>query len=54
MKSARRFELDWLRVIATFAVFVMHSLRMFDPMDWEVKNNATSEALILVHNAYLF
>lgn len=36
--SVRRFELDWLRVLAIILVFVFHSSRFFDPMDWHVKN----------------
>jgi peptidoglycan/LPS O-acetylase OafA/YrhL len=38
---ARRFELDWLRVLAIAAVFLFHSGRFFDPLDWHVKNPTT-------------
>ena len=34
----RKYELDWLRVLAILAVFVFHSARFFDPTDWHVKN----------------
>ena len=37
----RRFDLDWLRVIAILAVFVFHSTRFFDSLDWHVKNATT-------------
>jgi glucan biosynthesis protein C len=37
----RRFDLDWLRVIAIFMVFVFHSSRFFDTYDWHVKNATT-------------
>jgi peptidoglycan/LPS O-acetylase OafA/YrhL len=40
-KSARRYDLDWLRVIAILAVFVFHSGRFFDLDDWHVKNATT-------------
>jgi peptidoglycan/LPS O-acetylase OafA/YrhL len=40
-KSARRYDLDWLRVIAILAVFVFHSGRFFDLGDWHVKNATT-------------
>jgi len=43
--SARRFELDWLRVLAIAAVFLFHSGRFFDPQDWHVKNPSTHPAL---------
>ncbi|MFZ0546816.1 MAG: acyltransferase family protein [Candidatus Promineifilaceae bacterium] len=39
--AVRRYELDWLRVIAIFLVFVFHSGRFFDPSDWHVKSSVT-------------
>ncbi len=36
----RRYELDWLRVLAILTVFVFHSSRFFDLGDWHVKNAA--------------
>lgn len=35
----RRYDLDWLRVIAILTVFIFHSGRFFDKMDWHVKNS---------------
>jgi glucans biosynthesis protein C len=35
----RRYDLDWLKVAATFAVFIFHCLRFFDFDVWHVKNN---------------
>lgn len=37
----RRFDLDWLRVIAILTVFIFHSTRFFDTFDWHVKNATT-------------
>jgi hypothetical protein len=37
-RSDRRYELDWLRVIAIFIVLLYHSTRFFDLGDWHVKN----------------
>jgi glucan biosynthesis protein C len=34
----RRYDLDWLRVLAILAVFVFHSTRLFDTDDWTIKN----------------
>jgi peptidoglycan/LPS O-acetylase OafA/YrhL len=36
--SSRRYDLDWLRVLAILCVFVFHSGRFFDLMDWHVKS----------------
>ena len=34
----RRFDLDWIRVIAILTIFIFHTGRFFDPFDWHVKN----------------
>jgi len=36
--SNRRYELDWLRVLAILIVFLYHSTRFFNLGDWHVKN----------------
>jgi glucan biosynthesis protein C len=38
----RRYELDWLRVLAFAAVFLYHCSRFFSLDDWEMKNAQTS------------
>src|SRR5512143_1667029 len=35
----RRYDLDWLRVIAIFAVFVYHCTLIFAPDPYQVKNS---------------
>ncbi|WP_406662548.1 acyltransferase [Methanolobus sp. ZRKC3] len=47
-KPERRYDLDWLRVIAIIAVLIFHSMRFFDPMDWDVKNNVLSENIMVL------
>jgi peptidoglycan/LPS O-acetylase OafA/YrhL len=37
----RRYDLDWLRVLAILSVFVYHSTRFFNLYDWHVKNPVT-------------
>src|SRR3990172_556771 len=37
----RRFDLDWLRVLAILSVFLYHSTRFFNFGDWHVKNPVT-------------
>jgi glucan biosynthesis protein C len=36
--TTRRYELDWLRVLAILTVFIFHSSRFFDLEYWHVKN----------------
>ena len=36
--SNRRYEFDWLRVVAIFIVLLYHSSRFFNLSDWHVKN----------------
>jgi len=45
ISTTRRYDLDWLRVLAIFAVFLFHSLRFFTIEDWVVKNPTTYLAL---------
>jgi peptidoglycan/LPS O-acetylase OafA/YrhL len=37
----RRYDLDWLRVLAILSVFIYHSTRFFNLGDWHVKNLIT-------------
>ena len=37
----RRYDLDWLRVLAILSVFVYHSTRFFNLGDWHIKNPIT-------------
>jgi peptidoglycan/LPS O-acetylase OafA/YrhL len=46
--STRRFELDWLRVLAIGLVFLFHSSRFFDPTSWHVKNATTYPLLQVI------
>ena len=34
----RKFDLDWLRVLAILIVFIYHTVRFFHNEDWIVKN----------------
>jgi len=36
--APRKVELDWLRLGTILTVFLFHTGRFFDPMDWHVKN----------------
>ena len=37
-KLHRRYEFDWLRILAVLTVFFYHSTRFFNLSDWHVKN----------------
>jgi len=43
----RRYDIDWVRVVATLAVFIFHSGRFFDKLDWHLKNAQQSFYLSL-------
>lgn len=46
---SRRYDIDWLRVLAMLGVFFFHNARFFDPMPWHVKNaEHTLAALVFV------
>jgi glucans biosynthesis protein C len=36
----RRYDLDWLRVLAILAIFIFHCTRPFDTDEWHIKNQA--------------
>ncbi|MBE7470706.1 MAG: acyltransferase family protein [Anaerolineales bacterium] len=39
IRRQRRWDIDWLRVLATLAVFLFHCARFFNDEGWHVKNN---------------
>lgn len=41
---ARRNDLDWLRLIAITILLFFHTGMLFNPWDWHIKNNETSES----------
>lgn len=43
--SIRRYDLDWLRVLAILTIFVFHCGRFFDTDGWHVKNPIRHEAV---------
>ena len=43
----RRYDIDWVRVVATLAVFIFHSGRFFDKLDWHLKNAQQSYFLTM-------
>ena len=46
VKPERRYDVDWLRVLAVLLLFPYHTARIFDTFDnWYVKNDQLSQAL---------
>lgn len=43
----RRYDIDWLRIIATFGMFSRHCARFFNYGGWHIKNNELSFGLSL-------
>ena len=43
----RRYDIDWLRIFATLAVFFFHNARFFDTLDWHIKNADPSEGMFI-------
>ncbi|WP_069188005.1 acyltransferase family protein [Bacillus sp. FJAT-27251] len=49
----RRHDLDWIRVLATVAVFLYHCLMFFNPFPWHVKNNDTDSEIMLMLSLFI-
>ena len=52
----RRYDIDWLRVIAMLGVFILHCTRFFDTEDWHLKAIASeqSEAWVITRSFFLW
>ena len=48
----RRFDLDWLRVLAFSGVFLYHCSRFFNSADWHIKNSSTSALIDIFTNIF--
>jgi glucan biosynthesis protein C len=46
--KGRRYDIDWLRVLATLAIFFFHCAKFFDTMDWHLKNVQRSDVITLI------
>jgi Acyltransferase family len=44
-EGSRRYDNDWLTVLATLTIFLFHCARFFNYEDWHVKNNQLDESL---------
>jgi glucan biosynthesis protein C len=39
--ATRRYDLDWLRVLAILTIFIYHTMRFFNSESWHIKNPTT-------------
>ena len=52
--NERRYDIDWLRVIAMLAIFLYHCTRFFDIEGWHLKNMEQSFLLFMVMRALIW
>jgi hypothetical protein len=52
--NERRYDIDWLRVIAMLAIFFYHCTRFFDIEGWHLKNSEQSFLLFIVMRALIW
>jgi peptidoglycan/LPS O-acetylase OafA/YrhL len=53
-KPERRYDLDWLRIVAMLAVFFYHCARFFGPEGWHLKNAVQSETVFVLRVALIW
>jgi glucans biosynthesis protein C len=49
----RQYDLDWIRVLATIAVFIYHCFMFFNPWAWHVKNNEIDPSYITAISLFI-
>jgi len=50
----RRYDIDWLRVIAMLAIFVFHCTRFFDTEGWHLKNSEQSYVVFVIVRGFIW
>jgi glucans biosynthesis protein C len=51
--SVRQYDLDWIRVLATIAVFLYHCSMFFNPFPWHLKNNQLDSGVIFAFSLFV-
>ncbi|UCB45974.1 MAG: acyltransferase [Spirochaetota bacterium] len=52
--TERRYDIDWLRVVAILGIFIMHSSRFFDIGSWHLKNAEQSFTVLGVRFFFIW
>ena len=52
-ESVRLDYLDWLRMLATLGVFLLHATCVFNTLDFHIKNAKQSTAITVIHGFLL-
>jgi len=48
-EGTRRYDIDWLRVIAMLGIFLLHTMHLFDQgTDWHLRNADTSTLVLIL------
>ena len=50
----RRYDIDWLRVIAILTVFIYHCTRFFDTAGWHLKNEEQSLVVFVLSSGLIY
>ncbi|KGR78025.1 hypothetical protein CD29_12785 [Ureibacillus manganicus DSM 26584] len=45
-RNLRQHDLDWIKVLATFIVFLYHCSMFFNTFAWHIKNNEINQSTI--------
>ena len=46
--NQRFFYLDWIRVLATAGVFILHVAHIFDPIPFQIQNSETNQLFLII------
>ena len=50
----RRYDIDWLRVVAILAIFFYHCARFFGPEGWHLKNAEQSDLVFVLRSGLIW
>jgi fucose 4-O-acetylase-like acetyltransferase len=50
----RRYDIDWLQVIAMLAIFIFYCSRFFGTEGWHLKNSKQSEVVFILTRGFIW
>lgn len=54
MEKTRRYDMDWLRVLAMLTIFFYHCARFFGTEGWHLKNAEQSSILVMIRGVLIW